>query len=490
MWVRRTRSIAVSNAALTSGEDPRRRGDDLGRHARAGAGFRRSARRRPAPPPRPLADVVQQRLHHRLRGLHVEAGALQPDGGGIRPATQIFDPHHGAIVPRLRDRPGWVSHGPHARRNTGDTPAAEGGRRLRGPPLPRGSQSRLLRRRGAAALGVDPGIVFKTLVAQVDGGPVLTLVPTDAQLDLKALAAALGRPGAAGRAGAGRTSHRLRGGGISALGTRRPLPTVADESLAAVPTVYLSAGKRGLQVSLSSADYCASPRRASPPSPGAADTDSESPSAAGSRHPDPGDREDCGHQRRPPHQHRQLCIVSPERTTTPSARPLAVSSVAVMSCPTRTATKPAATPPSSSPMSEAHRPPAHADRPPQRQQQPCERQQPAEHQVGDEVPSGWGSTRTSSPPDTRNSTRGASADHSSPTTNPPPPDDDPATGGSPRLPATPVGCGRNGRLHLRLRAHAAATQSAPAAPSGRRTAPATGSPEDGRAAARCGAGTV
>ena len=107
----------------------------------------------------------------------------------------------------------------------------------------------------AAALGVDPGIVFKTLVAQVDGGPVLTLVPTDAQLDLKALAAALG--GARAQLAEPALAERLTGyvvGGISALGTRRPLPTVADESLAAVPTVYLSAGKRGLQVSLSSAD--------------------------------------------------------------------------------------------------------------------------------------------------------------------------------------------------------------------------------------------
>lgn len=110
----------------------------------------------------------------------------------------------------------------------------------------------------AAALGLDASLVFKTLVAEVDGSPVLALVPGDAQLDLKALAAALG--GAKAQLAEQAHAQRITGyvvGGISALGTRRNLPVVADVALADVPKVYLSAGKRGLQVSLATVDLLA-----------------------------------------------------------------------------------------------------------------------------------------------------------------------------------------------------------------------------------------
>lgn len=107
----------------------------------------------------------------------------------------------------------------------------------------------------AAALALDPALVFKTLVAQIEDTPVLALVPADAQLDLKALAAAMG--GSRAQLADPAAAQRLTGyvvGGISALGTRRRLPTVADESMAVLTTVYLSAGKRGLQLSVSSAE--------------------------------------------------------------------------------------------------------------------------------------------------------------------------------------------------------------------------------------------
>jgi Cys-tRNA(Pro)/Cys-tRNA(Cys) deacylase len=107
----------------------------------------------------------------------------------------------------------------------------------------------------AAALGVDPARMFKTLVASADGRLVAALVPVDRELDLKRLAAAAGArkatmadPVAAERA----TGYVV--GGISPLGARRPMPTFADRSLEAVDTVYVSAGKRGLQLALVPAD--------------------------------------------------------------------------------------------------------------------------------------------------------------------------------------------------------------------------------------------
>ena len=83
----------------------------------------------------------------------------------------------------------------------------------------------------AQALGLEPGQVFKTLLADVDGSLTVAVVPLDRSLDLKALAAAAGgkraslaEPAAAERA----TGYVV--GGISPLGQRRPLPTVVDAS--------------------------------------------------------------------------------------------------------------------------------------------------------------------------------------------------------------------------------------------------------------------
>lgn len=107
----------------------------------------------------------------------------------------------------------------------------------------------------AAALGVPPGQVFKSLVAQVDGGLAVAVVPVTGELDLKALAAAVGgkRAALADRALAERATGYVRGG-ISPLGQRKRLPTVLDESALRFPEIYVSAGRRGLQVSLAPAD--------------------------------------------------------------------------------------------------------------------------------------------------------------------------------------------------------------------------------------------
>jgi Cys-tRNA(Pro)/Cys-tRNA(Cys) deacylase len=106
-----------------------------------------------------------------------------------------------------------------------------------------------------AALGSDPRQVFKTLVTRVDGALTVAVVPVAGQLDLKALAAAVGgrKAAMADPADAERATGYVRGG-ISPLGQRKALPTVVDESALAFPTVMVSAGRRGLQVELPPAE--------------------------------------------------------------------------------------------------------------------------------------------------------------------------------------------------------------------------------------------
>ncbi|WP_341717584.1 Cys-tRNA(Pro) deacylase [Micromonospora sp. FIMYZ51] len=110
----------------------------------------------------------------------------------------------------------------------------------------------------AAALGVAPERVFKTLVTEVDGALTVAVVPVTGELDLKALAAAVGgkRATLAERVAAERATGYVRGG-ISPLGQRKRLPTVLDAAALAHPTVYVSAGRRGLQVELDPADLIA-----------------------------------------------------------------------------------------------------------------------------------------------------------------------------------------------------------------------------------------
>lgn len=107
----------------------------------------------------------------------------------------------------------------------------------------------------AAALGVDRTRIFKTLIALVDGKLVCAVVPVAARLDVKALAAAVGgkRGALADPAAAARATGYVVGG-ISPLGQKSRLPVVVDGSAERFDTVFVSAGKRGLQVELSPAD--------------------------------------------------------------------------------------------------------------------------------------------------------------------------------------------------------------------------------------------
>jgi Cys-tRNA(Pro)/Cys-tRNA(Cys) deacylase len=105
------------------------------------------------------------------------------------------------------------------------------------------------------ALGVPPGRVLKTLIADVDGTLTVGVVPVAAQLDLKALAAAVGgRKAALAEVAAAERATGYVAGGISPLGQRRRLRVVIDSSALEFPTVFCSAGRRGLEIELAPSD--------------------------------------------------------------------------------------------------------------------------------------------------------------------------------------------------------------------------------------------
>jgi Cys-tRNA(Pro)/Cys-tRNA(Cys) deacylase len=107
----------------------------------------------------------------------------------------------------------------------------------------------------AQQLGLDPDQVFKTLVTVADGSPVVAVVPVSGRLDLKAVAAAVGAKRA--ELADPREAERATGyvvGGISPVGQRRRHRTVVDESALTWPTVYVSGGRRGLDLGIAPAD--------------------------------------------------------------------------------------------------------------------------------------------------------------------------------------------------------------------------------------------
>ncbi len=104
-------------------------------------------------------------------------------------------------------------------------------------------------------LGIEPGRVFKTLVADVDGALTIGVVPVAGQLDLKALAAAVGgKKAAMAEVAAAERATGYVAGGISPLGHRRRIAVVIDSSAMGYGTIYCSAGRRGLELELAPAD--------------------------------------------------------------------------------------------------------------------------------------------------------------------------------------------------------------------------------------------
>ena len=125
----------------------------------------------------------------------------------------------------------------------------------------------------AAALGVDPARLFKTLVVTLDGARAapgvpgagvrlsagvslgVAVLPSAASASMKLVAEALGAKRAALADAA--TVQRVTGyvvGGVSPLGSRRALPTVIDASAIRHATILVSAGQRGLSIELAPAD--------------------------------------------------------------------------------------------------------------------------------------------------------------------------------------------------------------------------------------------
>ena len=110
-------------------------------------------------------------------------------------------------------------------------------------------------RAAAHALGVDESRVFKTLLAQSEKSAVVAIVPVAAQLSLKALALVLGVKRC--EMVPANDAQRITGylvGGISPFGQKKKLFTVIDESALDLPTIFVSGGRRGLDIEVSPAD--------------------------------------------------------------------------------------------------------------------------------------------------------------------------------------------------------------------------------------------
>ncbi|HEX2726491.1 MAG TPA: Cys-tRNA(Pro) deacylase [Beijerinckiaceae bacterium] len=107
----------------------------------------------------------------------------------------------------------------------------------------------------AESLGVDSGMVLKTLMAEVDGKPVCVLIRSDREVNMKKLAAAfrgksagMMTPASAERA----TGYHVAG--ISPFGQKRGHPIAVDEAALAADAVFVNGGQRGLQLRLAPPD--------------------------------------------------------------------------------------------------------------------------------------------------------------------------------------------------------------------------------------------
>ena len=99
----------------------------------------------------------------------------------------------------------------------------------------------------AEALGIDPGVMLKTLMVEVDGKPACCVIPSDRQLSMKKVATAFGGKAAAMMPPA--KAEKLTGyhvGGISPFGQKRAVPTAIEVAACGAEEVWINAGARGL----------------------------------------------------------------------------------------------------------------------------------------------------------------------------------------------------------------------------------------------------
>ena len=110
-------------------------------------------------------------------------------------------------------------------------------------------------RAAAQALGVEESRVFKTLLAKSEKSVVVAIVPVSTQLSLKALALVLGVKRC--EMVPAHDAQRITGyvvGGISPFGQKKKLFTVIDESALDFPTIFVSGGRRGLDIEVAASD--------------------------------------------------------------------------------------------------------------------------------------------------------------------------------------------------------------------------------------------
>ncbi|WP_230482097.1 Cys-tRNA(Pro) deacylase [Sphingomonas sp. Leaf21] len=103
----------------------------------------------------------------------------------------------------------------------------------------------------AEALGVAPDLLLKTLMTLVDDKPVCVILPSDREVSMKKLAAAVG--GKSARMMPIADAERMTGyvvGGISPFGQRRRSPTVIEQAAIRHHRVFVNGGRRGLQIML------------------------------------------------------------------------------------------------------------------------------------------------------------------------------------------------------------------------------------------------
>lgn len=110
----------------------------------------------------------------------------------------------------------------------------------------------------AAALGVTPRRMLKTLMAEVDGKPVCVVVPSDRDVSMKRLAATF--HGKSARMMRPADAERITGyhvGGISPFGQKKQVPVAMEQTALSEPTIYLNGGQRGLQIEIAPQAACA-----------------------------------------------------------------------------------------------------------------------------------------------------------------------------------------------------------------------------------------